>query len=145
VLASGCFDPLHPGHVAYLEAARAFGDQLVVGVTADRWVQARKGIHRPYFPANQRCHMLESLRVVDEVRLVEADDMVHLINGLRPVIYAKGGDYRTGDPTGRLEQERHAVEAGGGRLVFVDTWPRYSSTVMMDVMRQALEKTLRAE
>jgi rfaE bifunctional protein nucleotidyltransferase chain/domain len=134
VLASGCFDVLHVGHVAFLEAAKACGSHLVVSVTSDEYVRRAKGVGHPFFPVAERYRMLAALRCVDRVVISEAEDAVSWIKILKPVIYAKGEDYAGGDPSGRLDREREAVEAVGGELVILDAWPKYSSTSIMKAL-----------
>jgi rfaE bifunctional protein nucleotidyltransferase chain/domain len=134
VLASGCFDVLHIGHVAFLEAARACGDYLVVSVTSDEFVRRVKGAGHPFFPVAERYRMLDALRCVDRVVISEEEDTVGWIKRVKPAVYAKGADYGAGDLTGRLEREREAVEAVGGELVILDSWPKYSSTAIMKAL-----------
>jgi rfaE bifunctional protein nucleotidyltransferase chain/domain len=134
VLASGCFDVLHIGHVAFLEAARACGDYLVVSVTSDEYVRRAKGPGHPFFPVAERYRMLYALRCVDRVVISEAEDAVIWIRRVKPAVYAKGTDYSNGDPTGRLAREQAAVEALGGEMVLLDSWPKYSSTAIMKAL-----------
>ncbi len=121
VLTNGCFDCLHAGHVAHLKAARALGDELIVSLTADESV--RKGEGRPVFPWKERFNMLTELRCVDAVYLVHsAKQAIELI---KPDIYVKGIEYELNLP------ERQLVEDLGGRVVFLDAKPRYSSTMIL--------------
>jgi D-beta-D-heptose 7-phosphate kinase/D-beta-D-heptose 1-phosphate adenosyltransferase len=91
---NGCFDLLHAGHVAYLAAARALGDVLVVGVNSDRSVRRLKGPGRPLNPLEDREAMLGALRCVDHLVAFDADTPLELLCALRPDVYVKGGDYR---------------------------------------------------
>ena len=120
VQAHGTFDLLHLGHVRHLEAARRFGDVLVVTVTADRFVN--KGPGRPVFGEVQRAEMLATLEYVDWVAVNEAPDAVSAIEAIQPRVYIKGQDYQNpqGDVTGKISKEREAVEACGGRIQFTD-------------------------
>ena len=93
VLANGCFDLLHVGHVRYLEAARALGDVLVVGLNSDTSVRALKGPGRPRIPAPERAEILLALRPVDYVALFAELDASRLLEVLRPDFHAKGTDY----------------------------------------------------
>jgi cytidyltransferase-like protein len=120
--------------VAFLEAARACGDELVVSLTDDRFVRAAKGPGHPFFPVAERYKMLQALRCVDRVVISEAEDAVGMIRRVKPVVYAKGFGYSEGDPSGRLERERDAIHALGGEMVILDTWPRYSSTTIMKAL-----------
>lgn len=93
VLTNGCFDILHVGHLRYLEAARALGDELVVGVNSDASVRALKGPERPLNPAEERAEMLLGLKCVDRVVIFDELTADRLIETVHPAIYAKGGDY----------------------------------------------------
>ena len=93
VFTNGHFDLLHIGHVRYLQAARAFGDALVVGVNDDASTTARKGAARPIIPAAERAELLAALRCVDAAVVfpgLTADAPIAL---LRPAVYVKGGEY----------------------------------------------------
>jgi rfaE bifunctional protein nucleotidyltransferase chain/domain len=96
VLANGCFDLLHVGHVRYLEAARAMGDVLFVGINSDAAVARLKGAGRPLMPARERAELLASLRAVDHVVVFDDDTADRLVRTLRPAVHAKGTDYTAG-------------------------------------------------
>lgn len=130
ILAHGCFDLLHLGHIRHLQQARTFGERLIVSVTADRYV--RKGPGRPRFGDNQRAEALKALSCVDEVVITDAPDAVDTIKRLRPAVYIKGPDYvESIDPV--LAREREAVEACGGVLRFTST-RKWSSTELLASM-----------
>jgi rfaE bifunctional protein nucleotidyltransferase chain/domain len=93
VLANGCFDLLHVGHVRYLEAARELGDRLVVGLNSDRSVRQLKGPGRPRVPEGERAELLLALRAVDYVIRFDEPDVSRLLRELRPTFHAKGTDY----------------------------------------------------
>jgi rfaE bifunctional protein nucleotidyltransferase chain/domain len=93
VLANGCFDLLHVGHVRYLHAARALGDALVVGLNSDASVRRLKGAGRPVMPAAERAELVAAVRGVDAVVIFEEDSADALIARLRPDVHAKGTDY----------------------------------------------------
>ena len=120
VLAHGTFDLLHMGHVRHLEEARSHGDLLIVTVTADRHVN--KGPGRPVFPQQLRAEMLAALSYVDWVAINEAPTAEPVILALQPNFYAKGSDYVVAedDVTGKITDERIAVERHGGRIIFTD-------------------------
>src|SRR4051812_40939462 len=113
VLAHGCFDMPHLGHIRHLQEARAHGDRLVVSVTADEFV--RKGPGRPVFTAEQRAETLRALDCVDDVVISAKADAVEVINELKPAVYVKGIDYDAKEDQA-LEREIAAVEAHGGRI-----------------------------
>jgi rfaE bifunctional protein nucleotidyltransferase chain/domain len=96
VLANGCFDLLHVGHLRYLCAARALGDVLFVGINSDAAVQRLKGLGRPLIPLHERAEILASLRAVDHVVIFEDDTADRLVAAVRPAVHAKGTDYEPG-------------------------------------------------
>jgi rfaE bifunctional protein nucleotidyltransferase chain/domain len=96
VLANGCFDLLHVGHLRYLRAARALGDVLFVGINSDAAVQRLKGAGRPLMPARERAELLASLRAVDHVVVFDEDTADRLVAAVRPAVHAKGTDYTAG-------------------------------------------------
>jgi rfaE bifunctional protein nucleotidyltransferase chain/domain len=114
VLANGCFDLLHVGHVRYLEAARRLGDVLFVGINGDAAVARLKGRGRPLMPAVERTEMLAALRAVDHVVVFEDDTADALIAAVRPDVHAKGTDYTT-----ESVPERDTVRAYGGKVAIV--------------------------
>jgi rfaE bifunctional protein nucleotidyltransferase chain/domain len=93
VLANGCFDVLHVGHLRYLRAARALGDVLFVGINSDAAVTRLKGAGRPLMPARERAEILAALRAVDHVVIFDDDTADGLLTALRPAVHAKGTDY----------------------------------------------------
>ena len=93
VLANGCFDLLHVGHIRYLEEARRLGDVLFVGINSDAAVARLKGRGRPLMPADERAEMLRALRAVDHVVVFDDDTADALIRALKPDVHAKGTDY----------------------------------------------------
>jgi rfaE bifunctional protein nucleotidyltransferase chain/domain len=114
VLANGCFDLLHVGHVRYLSAARALGDVLFVGLNSDAAVSRLKGPGRPVLPAAERAEILAALRAVDHVVVFDEDTADRLVALVRPAIHAKGTDY-----TDATVPEAATVRAAGGRVAIV--------------------------
>jgi rfaE bifunctional protein nucleotidyltransferase chain/domain len=130
VLANGCFDLLHVGHVRYLEGARALGDLLIVGVNGDAAVRRLKGPGRPLMPAGERAEILAALRVVDHVVVFEDDTADRLVAVLRPAVHAKGTDYTT-----ESVPERAAVAAAGGRVAITGDAKQHSTRdVIADIL-----------
>ena len=123
VFANGCFDLLHVGHVRYLEAARALGDLLVVGVNSDEQVRRLKGEGRPLVPERERAEVVASLRAVDLVTIFAEPTVEALLLAVRPDIHAKGTDY-----TEESVPERDVVRAYGGRVCIVGDPKDHSST-----------------
>jgi rfaE bifunctional protein nucleotidyltransferase chain/domain len=102
VFTNGCFDLLHPGHVAYLEEARSLGDALIVGVNTDASAaRLNKGPGRPCTPEADRARVLAALACVDRVALFDEDTPLKLITLLAPDILVKGGDYQLDQIVGR--------------------------------------------
>ncbi len=151
VLCHGVFDVLHTGHLAYFQAAKKFGDYLVVSVTTDRHVN--KGPGRPYFSSIQRAEMLRALGLVDKVVISDHPTAVAVIEEIKPDFYVKGPDYKdlTKDVTGEIYNEKTAVEKHGGQLVFTDE-PTHSSSTLInrffhnwtDTQRDAIERVRQA-
>jgi D-beta-D-heptose 7-phosphate kinase/D-beta-D-heptose 1-phosphate adenosyltransferase len=128
---NGVFDLLHPGHLAQLEAARALGDVLVVGLNSDASVrQQGKGDDRPILDEQARRRMLEALRCVDAVALFDGPTPLALIEALSPDVLVKGADY-----AGREVVGREHVEARGGRVVLVPLVPGYSTSAILAKIR----------
>jgi D-beta-D-heptose 7-phosphate kinase / D-beta-D-heptose 1-phosphate adenosyltransferase len=120
---NGCFDILHPGHVAVLTKARAACDRLVVGLNSDASVKRLKGPERPIQDAVARANVLAALEAVDLVAVFEEDTPLELIKRLRPTVLVKGGDYSKDQVVGR-----EVVEAEGGEVILVDLVPGHSTT-----------------
>jgi len=95
VLANGCFDPLHVGHTRYLADAKRHGDFLVVAVNDDAGARRLKGDGRPVLPADDRARLVAALDAVDAVLVFADDDVVRILETLRPQVHAKGTDYTT--------------------------------------------------
>jgi rfaE bifunctional protein nucleotidyltransferase chain/domain/rfaE bifunctional protein kinase chain/domain len=127
VATGGCFDVLHAGHIASLEAARRLGDGLVVLVNSDESVRRLKGATRPVNSQADRCRILQSLRCVDAVVVFTGDDPCEALRDLRPDIWAKGGDYST-----EMMPETPIVTSWGGRVVLVPYLPGRSTTAILE-------------
>jgi phosphoheptose isomerase len=130
VWTNGCFDVLHAGHLASLQAVRALGDVVVVGVNADASVRRLKGPGRPVVPAADRAAVLAALRDVDYVVIFEQDTPEQVLSRVQPDISAKGADYA--GPHGKPIPERALVEGYGGRVVFLPLVPGRSTTALLD-------------
>jgi rfaE bifunctional protein nucleotidyltransferase chain/domain len=114
VLANGCFDILHAGHVRYLEGARALGDVLVVGINSDPQVARLKGAGRPILPERERAELVASLQAVDIVTIFDEPTVTELLLAIKPDVHAKGTDY-----TEETVPERDVVRSYGGRVAIV--------------------------
>jgi rfaE bifunctional protein nucleotidyltransferase chain/domain len=130
VFTNGCFDLLHPGHLALLEAARACGDVLVVGLNSDRSVRALKGSARPVLPESERREALLALEAVDAVIVYDEDTPLEVIRALVPDVLVKGADWEADAIVGRDE-----VVAAGGRVVRVPIVPGRSTSGILDRIR----------
>lgn len=111
VTTNGCFDLLHPGHLRFLEAARAQGDLLVVGLNSDESVRRLKGAGRPLIAEGDRAAMLLALRTVDHVVVFDEQLPNDLLSALRPAVHCKAGDYRA-----ETLPEAAVVRQGGGEV-----------------------------
>ena len=131
VLTNGCFDLLHPGHLALLEAARAEGDLLVVAINSDASVVAIKGPSRPVTPELERAEVLLALEAVDRVVVYDEPTPIEVIRALRPDVLVKGADWPLDQIVGRED-----VEAAGGRVVRVEMLPGRSTSGIVERIRQ---------
>jgi rfaE bifunctional protein nucleotidyltransferase chain/domain len=136
VLANGCFDLLHVGHLRYLEGARAEGDLLVVGVNSDASVRQLKGEGRPLLPAADRAALVAALAAVDFVVIFDSLTVVSLLEALRPDVHAKGTDY-----TAETVPEREAVRAMGARVAIVGDPKQHSTRDLLRQIRQGLPRS----
>ncbi len=131
VFTNGVFDLLHAGHVSLLEAGRAEGDALVVGLNTDASVRRVKGPDRPFVPEGERARLLAALACVDCVVLFDEATPLALVRRLRPDVLAKGADYPRDAIVGADE-----VEGWGGRVVRVALVPGQSTTALLDRLRR---------
>jgi D-beta-D-heptose 7-phosphate kinase/D-beta-D-heptose 1-phosphate adenosyltransferase len=129
--ANGCFDLLHPGHVALLESARRHGDVLVVGLNSDRSVRRLKGPGRPLLPQSGRARMLAALECVDYVTVFGEATPLKTIRLLAPHVLVKGADWKPGEIVGRAE-----VESWGGRIVRVRLEGGHSTSAILRRLRR---------
>lgn len=127
VLANGCFDLLHVGHVRYLEGAKAIGGTLVVGINSDKQTALLKGEGRPFTPENERAELVAALRCVDLVHIFNEPTVEELIRSILPDFHAKGTDY-----TVDSVPEREIVLECGGRVVIVGDPKDHSSSKMIN-------------
>jgi rfaE bifunctional protein nucleotidyltransferase chain/domain len=114
VLANGCFDVLHVGHVRYLEGARKLGDLLIVGINSDEQVALQKGAGRPVLAARERAEIVAALESVTYVTIFDEPTVEQLLLALKPDVHAKGTDY-----TAETVPERDVVRSYGGRVAIV--------------------------
>jgi rfaE bifunctional protein nucleotidyltransferase chain/domain len=131
VFTNGCFDLLHPGHIGSLEQARALGDALIVGLNSDASVRQLKGPGRPVLPERERAEILAALECVDAVVIFDEPTPREVIARLLPDVLVKGGDWPGDQIVGREE-----VEAARGRVVSIPIVPGYSTTAILQKIRE---------
>lgn len=131
VFTNGVFDLIHPGHAAQLEAAKSFGDVLVVGLNSDRSVaMLGKGPERPVLNELARRALLLSIRWVDAVAIFHEPTPEHLITQIRPNVLVKGSDYKVDEVVGS-----EFVKSYGGEVILVPLLPGYSTTSIIERIR----------
>jgi rfaE bifunctional protein nucleotidyltransferase chain/domain len=130
VLANGCFDLLHVGHVRYLRGAKALGGRLIVAMNSDASVRQIKGNGRPLMPGNERAEIIAALADVDAVVIFDEADVRRLILEIRPDIQAKGTDY-----TRDTVPERDEVRSYGGRVEIVGDAKDHSTSKFLGQLR----------
>jgi D-beta-D-heptose 7-phosphate kinase / D-beta-D-heptose 1-phosphate adenosyltransferase len=130
VATGGCFDLLHAGHVASLEAARRLGDRLVVCLNSDASVRRLKGPERPVVPQADRARVLRALACVDDVVIFDEDTPSEVLRRVRPDVWAKGGDY---DASSLPEAE--VLAEWGGRAVVLPYLSGRSTSDMVRIVR----------
>ena len=130
VFTNGCFDLLHPGHVRYLEKARAEGDVLVVALNSDDSVRKIKGEDRPVLSEEERSEIIGSLGCGDFVTTFEEDTPENIIEELVPTVLVKGGDWPVDKILGR-----QVVEENSGRVISIDFEEEYSTSNILKRIR----------
>ena len=130
VFTNGVFDILHPGHVRYLQQARALGDLLIIGLNSDASVRRNKGPERPINNEAERAEILEALECVDAVTVFDEQTPAEIIRAIQPDILVKGADWAEDAIVGR-----ETVEARGGRVVRVPIERGYSTTEIIRRIR----------
>ncbi|RMF93107.1 MAG: D-glycero-beta-D-manno-heptose 1-phosphate adenylyltransferase [Nitrospinota bacterium] len=127
VLANGCFDLLHVGHIRYLREARSLGDLLIVAVNSDASVRRLKGEGRPIIPEGERLEILAAITYIDYLLLFDEPDVRRILLELKPDIQVKGTDY-----TVETIPEREVVLGYGGRLAIAGDPKDHSSTALLE-------------
>jgi D-beta-D-heptose 7-phosphate kinase/D-beta-D-heptose 1-phosphate adenosyltransferase len=131
VFTNGVFDILHPGHVRYLQAARAHGDVLIVGINSDASVRRNKGPNRPINPQEERAEVLAALAGVDAVSIFDDDTPADIIRRVQPDVLVKGADWPADQIVGR-----DIVEARGGRVVLEPVEQGYSTSAIVERVKR---------
>ena len=132
VLANGCFDPLHVGHIRYLNGARSHGDFLVVALNDDNSTRALKGNNRPIMPAAHRSRLIAALEMVDAVLIFSARDVSRILRTIRPACHAKGTDYAV-----ETVPEREVSKSLGIETVIVGDPKTHASREVLERVRKS--------
>jgi rfaE bifunctional protein nucleotidyltransferase chain/domain len=130
VLANGCFDLLHVGHLRYLQGARREGDVLIVAINSDASMRPLKGDGRPILPEGARAQLVAGVAAVDYVTIFSEPDVVALLNALRPDVHAKGTDY-----TVDTVPERETAKQLGVRIAIVGDPKDHSTAGLLTRLR----------
>lgn len=130
VLANGCFDLFHVGHVRYLAGAKELGNILVVGINSDRQTRFLKGEGRPFMPEAERAELISALSCVDLVTIFDEPTVEELIRTIKPDFHAKGTDYTPG-----TVPERDIVREYGGTVAIVGDPKDHSSTDLIKTVK----------
>ena len=133
VFTNGCFDLIHPGHVAFLQRARSLGDALLLALNSDDSVRRIKGTGRPILSIEERIGVLSGLEAVDYICVFEEDTPHGILRDLLPDILVKGGDYSQDQIVAR-----EIVERAGGRTAVVSTAFKTSTTAIIDRILKAV-------
>lgn len=131
VFTNGCFDLLHPGHVDYLQRARALGSFLCVGLNSDASVSRLKGVSRPVVAEAARAFVLAGLACVDAVVVFDEDTPYELIRAVQPHTLVKGGDWSVEAIVGR-----DIVEQAGGEVLSLPVLAGYSTSALIQRIQQ---------
>jgi rfaE bifunctional protein nucleotidyltransferase chain/domain len=131
ILANGCFDLLHVGHIRYLAGAKALGGELLVAVNSDTQVRNLKGDGRPAMPQAERAEIVAALRFVDAVTIFDESTVEEIIRMVRPDFHAKGTDY-----TSETVPERDIVREFGGQVAIVGDPKDHSTTSLLNTLRE---------
>ena len=137
VLANGCFDLFHVGHIRYLRAAKSKGDVLVVALNSDSSVRRLKGKGRPILPQKERAEVLAAFSFVDYVTIFSEPMVTKVLLALKPDIHVKGSDYSR-----ETVPEKDTVKAYGGRVAIVGGPKiRNTSQVIRDIAARMEKET----
>ena len=130
VFTNGCFDLLHPGHIAVLEKAKGLGDVLFLGLNTDESVKKLKGSGRPILPLKARIRVLSAIKYVDYIVPFAEDTPLRIIKLIKPHVLVKGGDYKPEEVVGR-----EVLEEYGGKVVIVPYIEGYSTTGIIEKIK----------
>jgi D-glycero-beta-D-manno-heptose 1-phosphate adenylyltransferase len=132
VFTNGVFDLLHPGHIRYLQSARACGDALIVAINADRSARAlEKGADRPITAAAERAELVAALESVDAAVVFDEPTPQEIVFALQPDVLVKGADWAEGTIIGA-----DVVQGRGGRVVRIPLSEGFSTTALIDRVKR---------
>ena len=134
VATNGCFDLLHAAHVRYLQAARALGDLLAVGLNSDSSARELKGTDRPITTETDRAEILGALECVDFVTIFPQIRATQFLSAVRPAVYVKGGDY---SPESLDQKERAVLKEIGAAIRLVPFETGYSTSGLIEQIRKS--------
>lgn len=135
VLANGCFDLLHVGHIRYLMEAKEIGDILIVGLNSDQSTRTLKGSARPIFSQEERAEILAALSCIDYITIFHELSVEDLLLTLKPDIHAKGTDYTT-----ETVPEADVVRSYGGKVAIVGDPKNHSSKEILKNLQRMDKK-----
>jgi len=135
VLANGCFDLLHVGHIRYLMEAKEIGDILIVGLNSDQSTRTLKGSARPIFSQEERAEILAALSCIDYITIFHELSVEDLLLTLKPDIHAKGTDYTT-----ETVPEADVVRSYGGKVAIVGDPKDHSSKEILKNLQRMDKK-----
>jgi len=137
VFTNGCFDLLHPGHIRLLARARKLGDILIVALNSDESVRRLKGTNRPILTLSERLEVISALASVDLVTSFEEDTPKEIVDEVIPDVLVKGGDWALDQIVGR-----ETVESNGGQVIAIDFEEGYSTSGIINRIREGAESKL---
>jgi len=135
VFTNGCFDILHYGHVKCLEAAKEYGDYLIVAVNSDISVKRLKGNTRPVFPSFARARTIAALESVDFVTIFKEDTPLNLIKKIKPDILVKGADWESKDIVGK-----DVLASYGAKVITIPLVKNFSTTGLIKTIEKRFIK-----
>lgn len=127
VFTNGCFDLLHIGHIRYLEAAKGYGDKLIVAVNSDKSVRAIKGSKKPLVPQEERAELIAALSFVDSITVFDQSTPLELIEYLCPDVLVKGSDWAEDEIIGSK-----TVIAHGGKVIRVPQVEGAATSILIE-------------
>lgn len=132
VTTNGAFDVIHSGHVRTLQKAKSYGDILIVGLNSDKSIKNYKSPLRPIIPQQERAEMLSALEVVNYIVIFDETNPIELLRAIKPNFHIKS-------KSGYKGLEKDAVESNGGKIILLDDIPGFSTTNLIQRIKEVLE------